>query len=441
MADKGTHAAARRVHFAALGYQPMRMKPVHFATDFFLTLSPITYRLELLNKAVVVKAKGNNSNDEYVTENLLPALIESDVVGESFTEKQLAILRRQLSGVLDNDGSAVYPTYAPYKPFSSDYTVLSNRLLTSFSKNHGYSGCFVSRIFKGTPAGREILRAAKEFLDSGVGAAEKLVEPLLDLEEGEEWEDDYDSKFGTLSKERIKKIATMMDAQTRALAKLVVNLKAESAPSSLRHLVIGLCSWLFIYLHKFHQNGKVPTLFMDFLQGQNRRVRALSCHSYARERDRFYQAYYQMYKKKQFVAKRKDFLVIENVGFKILEQHYSDLAVRIGYVQPRAHQVRKKHFELQPDTLRTLVMSVLSSTEVVPLEQLCEALRETWGIVVGGCPDDQEYLAKSGLKGVNEDDDLETNRDSFKQLLMRLGMAVEPSDGLVLCGVDEESLI
>ncbi len=442
MPDKGPRAAARRVHFAALGYQPMRMKPVHFATNFFLTLSPQTYRLELLNKTVVVKPKGSNQKDEYVTENLRPLLIQNGVLAETVSEHDFAALRRQLSGVLDNDGSAVYATYAPYKPFSSDYTLSSQRLLTAYSKNHGYSGSFLNRVLKTTQPGRDVLRAAKTFLEAGVLPAEKLLEPLMEkLEEADEWQDDYDIQFGQLSSERLRYLAAMMAPQTKALAQLVVNLKTESAPSSLRHLVIGLCSWLLIYLHKVHKDGEIPALFMDLLQGQNRRVRALSCYIYARERDRFYQSYYQLRKKKKLTVSKKDFSALEDLGFKILEQHYSDLAVRIGFVQPRAHQGRKKHFELQPDTLRTLVMSVLSSTAVVPLEKLCSALRETWGVVAGGCPDDQEYLAARGLKGINEDEDLEVNRDALKQLLMRLGMAVEPSDGLVLCGIDEEALL
>lgn len=48
-------AAERRVHGAVLGYQPYRMKPVHFATSFLLALTGRYYKLEYLNKASVPK--------------------------------------------------------------------------------------------------------------------------------------------------------------------------------------------------------------------------------------------------------------------------------------------------------------------------------------------------------------------------------------------------
>ena len=43
------------VHFEALGYDPLRMKPVHFAAGFFLSVAGGRYELELLNKAAVIK--------------------------------------------------------------------------------------------------------------------------------------------------------------------------------------------------------------------------------------------------------------------------------------------------------------------------------------------------------------------------------------------------
>ena len=36
--------------------------------------------------------------------------------------------------------------------------------------------------------------------------------------------------------------------------------------------------------------------------------------------------------------------------FRFLEEHFGDLALRMGYAQPRAARVPQKHFELQPDT-------------------------------------------------------------------------------------------
>ena len=78
----------RRVHGAILGYQPFRMKPVHFATSFLLALSGRYYRLEYLNKASVPKTapkdRSRKSSDEYPSNRLHPLLVKRgtlDAVG------------------------------------------------------------------------------------------------------------------------------------------------------------------------------------------------------------------------------------------------------------------------------------------------------------------------------------------------------------------------
>lgn len=48
---------------------------------------------------------------------------------------------------------------------------------------------------------------------------------------------------------------------------------------------------------------------------------------------------------------------------------------------------------------------------------------------------------ENGYHGLDEDDDLRWNRDAFISQLKRLGLAYEPSDGLVLCGLDSELLL
>ena len=72
-------AAERRVHGAILGYQPLRMKPVHFATSFLLALTGRYYRLEYLNKASVLKLAPKDTQrvrDEYPSDRLHPILID-----------------------------------------------------------------------------------------------------------------------------------------------------------------------------------------------------------------------------------------------------------------------------------------------------------------------------------------------------------------------------
>jgi hypothetical protein len=123
------------------------------------------------------------------------------------------------------------------------------------------------------------------------------------------------------------------------------------------------------------------------------------------------------------------------LDFKFLEQHFSDLAVRIGLAQPRASQVWQKHYECQPDTLRMLVTSTLVGDEALPLPQLAERLKRTLGVCFGGCVDDHAELQEAGYLALDEDEDLRANRAALVQLLKTMDLAVEPSDGLLIGNV------
>ena len=43
----------KQAHFEAFGYEPLRMKPAHFASGFFISLAEEVYANELLNKVAV----------------------------------------------------------------------------------------------------------------------------------------------------------------------------------------------------------------------------------------------------------------------------------------------------------------------------------------------------------------------------------------------------
>ena len=88
-----------------------------------------------------------------------------------------------------------------------------------------------------------------------------------------------------------------------------------------------------------------------------------------------------------------------------------------------------------------LLLSVITSDNpLVTFEDVARALRQVWGVSLGGCDNDLANLRQHGYEGLDEDADLEPNRDAFVELLKRLNLATEPSDGLVLCAVDSEEL-
>ena len=69
---------------------------------------------------------------------------------------------------------------------------------------------------------------------------------------------------------------------------------------------------------------------------------------------------------------------------QVLDEHFRDLGVRVGIVQPRSTVAKHKHVELQADTLRVLAYSLLEEDRVITLPVFAAQLRKTWSIVVGG---------------------------------------------------------
>ena len=204
-------------------------------------------------------------------------------------------------------------------------------------------------------------------------------------------------------------------------------------------------AWLITYLLRTTAIQVAdPIILFDFTGEQDGPMRAQSQTCYARLRETVRRAYLDLADTGQrfsespiahrvFARRNRE----DENDFRFLEQHFGDLALRMGYAQPRASRVPQKHFELQPDTLRALMLSILhtDATNALPLDDLCGRLRDTWRIVVGGASTDYETLRRHGYFGFDEGD-LKSNAVAFADRLKGLHLAIEPSDGLVLCGKD-----
>ena len=145
----------KQVHFEALGYEPLRMKPAHFASGFFIALSDEVYANELLNKVAVTTAN-KGLLEEYTPEEVLARLRKGKLIAESMTLADVELLRIQVNGVVNND-AAMYPAFRPYRPKGNDYTFISPRVLTTAHRTDGYAGHFVATVLAATTAGREVL--------------------------------------------------------------------------------------------------------------------------------------------------------------------------------------------------------------------------------------------------------------------------------------------
>lgn len=435
-------AAQRRIHGAALGYQPGRMKPVHFAAGFLMALTGKQSRLELLNKAAVPKAAPRPRTrivDEYVADVLLPKLREDGRVSAMIDIDGLRSLRAHLNAAFNNDGAALGAAFPPYKTFGSDYSAPSPAYVSDQSKNHGYSGTFVLRVLEATKVGRSVIRSCRTLVAEPAPPLADFGAPLLDGVE-EPWEDDYEQQFGEVHSESFDVAAGLMEQQTLALQRLAKNLVERRSVYALRYLIIGLCSWLFAYMMR--RGGNVPLLLMDAQQGRNPRIRIHSRASYSRQLDIFSQSYDSWFKVNG--GSRSDdwaAFTSSDDARQTLDDHFRDLGVRIGIIQPRAPNAKRKHVELQADTLRVLSLSILDQGKVLTLADFARELREIWCVCTGAGTEDGQVLRDSGFTPLDSDEDLEPNAREFQKLLVRLGLAVEPSDGLTLCAIDAEDLI
>ena len=440
-----TDMSKRQAHFQAFGYEPRRMKPAHFASGFFIALTGRVYANEVLNKVAVIRAT-KGLQEGYTAEDVFARLREDEVIARSVAQADVELLRVQLNGVVNND-AAMFPAFRPYRPAGNDYTFLSPRVLTDSARTDGFAGFFVFTVLGETALGKAVLDAGRALADEPSGTLEQLVEPLLADEEPlvRELRESYESDFGVLDAARLAAIAADMQTETEALARLCANMQGYTHYRKIRFYVLGLLAWLMSYMLKTASNGPSgrPLLFFDFTGRKDGRIRSQSQACYARVRETVRRSYREFAACGRFDSdpiaagvfspkKRPD-----EVDFKFLEEHFNDLALRMGYIQPRASQVPLKHFELQPDTLRVLMLSVpgIESGNAVPLDDVCERLGEIWSVVVGALGRDLEALREQDYFGFDEED-LRHNTAAFVHRLKSLNMAFEPSDGLVLCSAD-----
>ena len=435
----------RQAHFQAFGYEPLRMKPAHFASGFFIALTGEVYANQLLNTVAVIRSN-KGLQQTYAPEEVLTRLHQDGRIARTMNQPDVELLRVQVNGVVNND-SAMYPAFRPYRPKGNDYTFISPRVLTTANRTDGFAGFFVCTVLGETAAGRSVLDTGRALVDEPKGALEQFIQPLLEDEDPESRDlaESYENDFGILDPARVSTTAAAMRVETEALRRLCANLDSYSHYRKIRYYTLGLLAWLMSYLLKTASPGtsQRPLMLFDFTGERNGRIRAQSQACYARLRETVRRSYTEF-----AAAGRFDSDPIaaglfsprtrpEDTDFRFLEWHFHELALRMGYIQPRGSRVPQKHFELQPDTLRVLMLSILDADagNAIDLDKACERLRDTWRAVVGALGTDLEALRDQDYFGFDEED-LRHNTAAFSQHLKSLNMAFEPSDGLVLCSTD-----
>jgi hypothetical protein len=439
---KAALAKVAPVYRRLLGYKPERMKTVHFATSFLLCLTGSYRALELLNKASNPKAvpKGDAKNDHYFTPTFLQFIQDLDTppISPQITENELVLLRNHLHNTFNNDGAALAAAFKPHKTHGFDFTTPSPLFLANGSKNHGNAGALVYCALKQSDEGNEFLSLARSIFDSSNLPSSALGLPFVQ-DEPVEYQEPESLLADEFVAKRLSRVAHEMDAQTRALLNLARNLQGGENAYALRQLVIGVASWLIAYMIKIG-SGSDAIVFADFCGGTSPRVRAQAQACYTAHISAFGGLVSRTLAKDEplFDHEDRDACAMVHDGITtVLEDHFNDFVLRSGWTQPRSG-TSTKHFEMVPDTLRVLLLSILEADEILTMDEVAERLLTTWRICIGLVPSDHALLRKSGYSPLDHSADLRANREHFKNLSVALGLAREPSDGLVLFSIGSE---
>lgn len=433
-----------QLQLLALGYKPLRMKPVHLATSFLLALMRRYRTLKWLNIFANPKAAEKKPGDLYVADNLYPELVNGDTsfLGQKVGVQELKLLRQHLNAAFNNDGAALGPAFHPRSTFGVDYSTPSLSYLANQSKNHGNAGAFLWLVFNESEIGRRLLSLSADIVEASATSSSVFGSPLVDEEELS-FEDDLSDLCGGPSLVFLHAVSKLMLPQTEALARLAVHLRTSKSTYALRSLVLGIGSWLLLYQVRHMPGCGDSVLFCDFAGDMRPRLRAQSSACYSRHLGLFGRSLKLWLDQSPTRISESDLAAYDQMEAKInkdLEDHFRDFAVRIGWAQPRSGTAQK-YFRPQPDTMRILLMSVLEEGEICTMDEVAKRLESQWCLVFGLLPSDHAVLRRHGYSPLDEDADLRTNRESFKHLATSLGLAWEPSDGLVLFSLSKDHLI
>ena len=423
---------------AAFGFNTdRRVKPVHFASGFLLSLTGLNYPQKTLNYTVASSSK-NEPEGNYKLDKLKEHLSEQNSISTSLSESDLHKIRKHLEAVSDND-DAVFAIFGSKGGFGSDYSISSHDLISRMKDNDGFSGQFVKAILDSSLDGKKVLEFVRAWLNQNFSTGRLLLNPLINQEVREEnLEDRASAKLGELSSNRKVTISNLMQSETRAVLRLCQNVDPMSIEIKLRFIIIILSCWLIAYIRKKSciELQDPLILLTDMSNGESKKMREQSRWSYSRFREELAESFKNMAANGDFsecetqwnwISENKD-------GKPKVEEFYREILIRNGLAQPRASRVAAKHFELQPDTLHALTLSVLNKNEgLVDLPVCLDRLFETWSICFGGRSNDSDLLAKSGYTGLDRDRDLTPNMQGLESLLSDLGLATRYSDGLVMC--------
>lgn len=110
--------------------------------------------------------------------------------------------------------------------------------------------------------------------------------------------------------------------------------------------------------------------------------------------------------------------------------YFKQIGLHSGLFWPPSKFVTAKHLTPRRDLLEVFVRSVVQLGETIDLGEIQQRLRHSYGIIIGGLPDDIDYLLDSGIYQADAKA-LEENQMAFADQLKDLNFARHLADGVL----------
>ncbi len=113
---------------------------------------------------------------------------------------------------------------------------------------------------------------------------------------------------------------------------------------------------------------------------------------------------------------------------------------RCGLLKPRGNRANERRIQPDPEVLEAIILSVIEPNEKYPLWEVCEKLRNRYGIIVGGTESDRDHLDEweiaVGASTTERDPLSNRNYERFKDAIISLGYAQEFADGVTIVSTE-----
>jgi hypothetical protein len=462
-----------------IGFSPntTNVKPVHLANGMFRRLLGEAHDTRRLFQFVFSAKNDGTIPKGHQTEDVFQWLVDEDRISRGdVTKNSASLFRSTLLKIVAADKPSAVSTQGMESYSAGFSSFVSNDRIAQDA------GEFLSLwLSKQAPEFAELLKCS---ISEGADPITILAKPLFGSPTTAKMQIDNPDDIRCLQDTCPPPVSAGMQKLATAAAQLSLQLKQHPNKLVRLRMIVMLGALLIVrymadleYLYAAAENQRRPAFLLDFLTIERSPMRLASQHSYilvCQSITRFYTwmfadylrsrqpdvddlaqgfpSYGQPMKSKdesicrevwqeavgQAKVEGDPYLTYGQAVYDILAllaeatpiQYLRQIGIRCGLFWPPSNLQPTKHLSPRQDMLEVLVRSVASPGEILDMETLQNRLWDTFGLVIGGRPDDLSLLLERGIYQA-DDRALEENQSAFAQKLSDLNFARLLADGVL----------